>query len=110
MSDIDNDLDKILMICCVIFGEKKVHQKIKFQYIRVDWEYHVNMLEYTNEFNQRFCMSQIMFDDLVEELCIPLTVSVVHSPSSTSRNKPSYPEVIFGIGLWILGPPDTIES
>ena len=51
-----------------------------------------------------------MFDDLVEELCIPLTVSVAHSLSSTSRNGPIYPEVIVGIGSRILGPSDTFES
>jgi hypothetical protein len=51
-----------------------------------------------------------MFDDVVEELRIPLTVSVAHSLSSTSGNEPIYPEVIVGIGLRILGPSDTFES
>ena len=51
-----------------------------------------------------------MFDDLVEELRVPLTVSVAHSLSSTSGNTPIYPEVIVAIGLQILGPLDTIES
>ena len=60
------------------------------------------MLVYTNMFEQRFWMSQSMFDDLVEELRVPLTVSVAHSLSSTSGNKPIHPEVIVGIGLRIL--------
>ncbi len=67
------------------------------------------MLEYTNEFEKRFWMSWSMFDDLVEELHIPLTILFVHSMRSTSENKPVYPEVIVAIGLWILGPSDTFE-
>jgi hypothetical protein len=55
-------------------------------------------------------MSRSMFNDLVEGLRVPLTVSVAHSLSSTSGNKPIYPEVIIGIGLRILGPSDTFES
>jgi hypothetical protein len=51
-----------------------------------------------------------MFDDLVEELRVPLTVSVVQLMRSTSGNKPIYPEVIVGIYLRILGPSDTFES
>ena len=51
-----------------------------------------------------------MFDDLVEELHVPLTVLFVQSMRSTSGNKPIYPEVIVAIGLRILGPSDTFES
>jgi hypothetical protein len=76
----------------------------------VDWEYHVEMLEHSNEFEQRFRMSRQMFDDLVEELRIPLTVSYAQSMRSTSGNEPIYPEVIVAIGLRILGPSDTIGS
>ncbi len=76
----------------------------------MDWEYHVDMLEYTNEFEQRFWMSRSMFDDLVEELRIPLTVSFAQSLRSTSGNEPIYPEMIVAIGLRILGPSDTKES
>ena len=78
--------------------------------MRVDWEQHVSMLEYTNEFEKRFRMSWSMFDDLVEELRIPLIVSFVQSMRSTSGNEPIYPEVIVAIGLQILGPSDTFES
>jgi hypothetical protein len=55
-------------------------------------------------------MSQSMFDDLVEELRIPLTVLFVQSMRSTSGNKPIYHEVIVAFGLRILGPSDTFES
>ena len=110
MSEIDDGLDKVLMIYGLLCGENSRLKNIKFRHIRVDWEYHINMLEYTNEFEQRFWMSWSMFDDLVEELCIPLTVSVAQSLCSTSGNKPIYPEVIIGIGLRILGPSDTFES
>ena len=68
------------------------------------------MLEYTNEFEKRFRMSRSMFDDLVEELRVPLTVSFVQSMRSTSGNEPIYPEVIVAISLRILGPSDTFES
>ena len=51
-----------------------------------------------------------MFDDLVEELRVPLTVSFVQSMRSTSGNEPIYPEVIVAISLRILGPSDTFES
>jgi hypothetical protein len=110
MSEIDDDLDKVLMIYSLLFGENHCLKKIKFQHIRLDWEYHINMLEYTNEFEQRFWMSHSMFDDLVEELCVPLTVSVAQSLRSTSGNKPIYPVMIIEIGLWILGPSDTTGS
>jgi hypothetical protein len=67
MSEIDDDLDEVLMNIRLLFGENCRLKKIKFRHLRVDWEYHVNMLEYTNEFEQRFWMSWSMFDDLVEE-------------------------------------------
>ena len=76
----------------------------------MDWVQHVSMLEYTNKFEKRFRMSWCMFDDLVEELHVPLTVLFVQSMRSTSGNKPIYPEVIVAIGLRILGPSDTFES
>jgi hypothetical protein len=76
----------------------------------VDWEPHVSMLEYTDEFEKRFWMSRSMFDDLVEELRVPLTILFVQSMRSTSENKPIYPEVIVAIGLRILGPSDTFVS
>ena len=110
MSEIDEDIDEILMVYGLIFGENCRQRKIKFQHTRVDWEYHVEMLEHTHEFEQRFWMSRQMFDDLVEELRVPLTVSYAQSMRSTSGNEPIYPEVIVAIGLRILGPSDTIGS
>jgi hypothetical protein len=68
------------------------------------------MLEYTNEFEQRFWTSRSMFDDLFEELRIPLTVSFTQSLRSTPRNEPIYPEMIVAICLRISGPSDTMES
>ena len=110
MSEIDEDIDDILTVYGLIFKENRRQRKIKFRHVRVDWEYHVEMLEHTNEFERRFRMSRQMFDDLVEELCIPLTVSYAQSMRSTSGNEPIYPEVIVAIGLRILGPSDTIYS
>ena len=101
ISEIDEDIDKLLMGFGLIFGGNCHQQNIKFQHRCVDWDYHVGMLEYTNEFVQRFWMSWQMFDDLVEVLRVPLTVSYAHSMSSTSGNEPIYPEVIVAIGLRI---------
>jgi hypothetical protein len=62
MSEIDKDIDEILMVYGLIFGENRRQRKIKFQHTHVDWEYHVKMLEHTNEFEQRFWMSWQIFD------------------------------------------------
>jgi hypothetical protein len=110
MSEIDGALDNLMTIFHLLFGENRNQRKIKFWHTRVDWEQHVSMLEYTNEFERRFRMSRSMFDDLVEELRVPLTVSFVHSMSSTSGNEPIYPDLIVAIGLRILGPSDSFES
>ena len=110
MSAIDGDLDDLLTIFPLLFRENRRLKKIKFQHKRVDWEEHISMLKYTNEFEKRFRMSRSMFDDLVEELRVPLTVSFVKSMNSTSGNEPIYPEVIVAISLRILGPSDTFES
>ena len=110
MSEIDGDLDDLLAISHLLFRENRRLKKIKFRHMWVDWEQHVSMLEHTSEFGKRFRMSRIMFDDLVEELQVPLTVSFVQSMSSTSGNEHIYLEVIVAIGLRILGPSDTFES
>jgi hypothetical protein len=109
MSEIDDDIDEVLMILCLLFGENRRLKKITFRHLRVDWEYHINILVYTNKFEQRFLMSWRMFVDLVEELRIPLTVSFAQSLRPTSGNEPIYPEMIVAIGLRILGPSDTME-
>jgi hypothetical protein len=110
ISGIDDDIHEVLMILHLLLGENCHLKIIKFWHLRVDWEYHINMLEYTNEFEQRFRMSRSMFDDLVEELWVPLTVSFAQSLRSTSGNEPIYPEMIVAIGLQMLGPSDTMES
>ena len=110
MSEIDGDLDDSLTIFPLLFRENLRLKKIKFQHKRVDWEEKIRMLEYTNEFKKRFRMSRSMFDDLVDELHVPLTVLFVKSMNSTSGNEPMYPEVIVAISLRILGPSDTFES
>ena len=76
MSEIDGDLDDFLTISHLLFRENCRLKKIKFRHMWVDWEQHVSMLGYTNEFEKRFRMSRSMFDDLVEELRVPLTVCV----------------------------------
>ena len=110
MSEIDDDLDDLLTIIPLLFRENRRLKKIKFQHKWVDWEEHISMREYTNEFEKRFRMSRSVFDYLVEELRVPLTVSFVKSMNSTSGNEHIYPEVIVAIGLQILGLSDTFES
>jgi len=58
--------------------------------MRIDWEEHVEMLQYTNQFEPRFRMEDWMFDYLLEELEDALTVSVRHSMSSTAGNESQY--------------------
>ncbi len=65
MSEIDGDLDDLLTIFHLLFGENRRLKKIKFRHIRVDWEQHVSMLEYTNEFEQRVRMSRSMLGRLL---------------------------------------------
>jgi hypothetical protein len=45
-----------------------------------------------------------MFDDLVDDLCVPLRLLYVQSMRSTSGNDPIYPKVIVASSLRILRP------
>jgi hypothetical protein len=65
MSEIDGDLDDLLTIFHLLFGENRRLKEIKFRHIRVDREQHVSMLEYTNEFEKRFRMSRSMLGRLL---------------------------------------------
>ncbi len=66
----------------------------KFNFSGLFRLYHVAMLEYTEQFEQRFWMSQQMFYDLVDKLRVPLTVLYIKLMGYTSGNNPIYPEVI----------------
>ena len=99
MDDYDiEDLNEIRFIS----GKERTRRKIKYRFCRVDWEEHVDMLIYTNQFQQRFRMEDWMFDDLLQELEDALTVSVRHSMSSTNGNEPIYPHIIIACGLRFL--------
>ncbi len=87
----------------LILNKSKMARRIKFQHRRIDWDYHREMLEYTNEFENRFRMKPHHFDTLLEALREPLTVCVKHSLSSTRGNEPISPEVILGCGLRFCG-------
>ncbi len=89
VSEDDKDIEELLLVYGLIFGGYRRQRKIKFQHIRADWDCHVGMLEYTDQFEQRFWMSQKMFYDLVDELRVPLTVSYIQSMRSTSGNNPN---------------------
>lgn len=64
---------------------------------------HIEMLEYTNNLEQRFRMTHSSLKALIEELREPLTVCVSQSVRSTNGNDPIYPEVIVACGLRFLG-------
>ena len=56
-------------------------------------------------------MSRNMFNELVDGLWVPLTVSFVQSMRSTTGNDLAvYPEVYDAIGWRMLGPSDTFEA
>ena len=45
----------------------------------MNWEYHVGMLEYTDQFKQRFWMSWQMFDDLVDDVGVYMQAMITSS-------------------------------
>jgi hypothetical protein len=40
VSEIDEDIEKLLLVYILLFGEYHHQRKIKFQHICVDWDYH----------------------------------------------------------------------
>ena len=107
-SENDEDYEELQELQ-LILGRMRKEKNIrcpKFQHRRVDWDYHREMLIYTNEFENRFRMAPDHFDKLLEELREPLTVSVRHSLSSTKGN--DHPRSNFSVWsplLWDRGEP-----
>ena len=102
---LDDDIEDIRFI----FGRNKAQRKIPWFYERLDWMGHVEKLRYTNEFDQRFCMNEFMFEHLLDALRDVITVSFKHSMSATGGNDPIYPEVVMACGLCFCAG-DTITS
>ena len=102
----DDDLEDLRFI----FSCRKQERSIKYYYLRVNWDEHIERLVHNNKIEQRFRMPLSVVNYLIYELREPLTVSVKHSVSSTSGNEPIYPKVIIAVGLWFLGCGDTHTS
>ena len=99
----DDDLEDLRFI----FSCRKQERSIKYNYLRVNWDEHIERLVHNNKIEQRFRMPLSAVNYLIDELREPLTVSVKHSVSSTSGNEPIYPEVIVAVGLRFLRCGDT---
>eukprot|EP00957_Ditylum_brightwellii_P004125 314591-Ditylum_brightwellii.AAC.1 len=65
----------------------------------MNWEEHVQMLEYMNDFKGTYRMSIEAFYTLLVAVREDLTLSFVHSAPLTSGNEPMYPELILAMGL-----------
>eukprot|EP00957_Ditylum_brightwellii_P190909 14536985-Ditylum_brightwellii.AAC.1 len=65
----------------------------------MNWEEHVQMLEYTNDFEGTYRMSIGAFYALLDAVREDLTLSFAKSSCSTSGNEPIYPELILAMGL-----------
>ena len=102
----DDDLEDLRFI----FSCRKQERSIKYNYLRVNRDEHIERLVHNNKIEQRFRMPLSAVNYLINELCEPLTVSVKHSVSSTSGNEPIYPEVIVAVGLRFVGCGDTHTS
>ena len=88
MDDEDwNDLSAIQQM----FARNKRLRKVKFMHQRTDWDRHVEMLEYTNKFENRFRMKRHHFEYLLDAVRDAITVDFVKSSNSTGGNEPIYP-------------------
>src|SRR5210317_1190218 len=74
----DEDLEDLNDIR-IIMAEDRKTRRVKWQHRRADWDYHRDMLSYTEQFENRFRMEEDHFDRLLEVLRTPLTVSFKHS-------------------------------
>jgi hypothetical protein len=48
VSEIDEDIEELLLVYGLLLGEYCRQRKIKFQHIHVDWDYLIDMLGYTD--------------------------------------------------------------
>eukprot|EP00957_Ditylum_brightwellii_P126758 9662128-Ditylum_brightwellii.AAC.1 len=65
----------------------------------MNWEEHVQMLKYTDDFEGTYRMSIEALYTLLDAIREDLTLSFAKSVCSTSGNKPIYPELILAMGL-----------
>jgi hypothetical protein len=102
LEELDDDLADLRVIFDLRRNERSI-RKPKYFHNRINWDEHIEMLEYTNNLEQRFRMTHSSLKALIEELREPLTVCVSQLVRSTNRNDPIYPEVIVACGLRFLG-------
>lgn len=96
----DGEFDEDLEDIRIIFRHRRDNRRaVKFWHERKIWHEHVDMLLYTNQFEQRFRMEKWQFDVLLSALEECITVSYKHSMSSTGGNDPIYPEIVLACGL-----------
>ena len=76
----------------------------------MDWEDHLEMLEHTGHFSQRYRMKMAWFTRLLDALADAITVEYSRSRLSTSGNDPIYPEIVLAIGLRFVGQGSTVSD
>eukprot|EP00957_Ditylum_brightwellii_P115441 8804720-Ditylum_brightwellii.AAC.1 len=65
----------------------------------MNWEEHVYMLEYTNDFEKTYQMSIEAFNNILNAIREDITLSFAQSTHPTLGNKSIYPELILAMGL-----------
>eukprot|EP00957_Ditylum_brightwellii_P154988 11796369-Ditylum_brightwellii.AAC.1 len=65
----------------------------------MNWEEHLQMLEYRNNFEGIYRMSIGALYTLLDAVIEDLTLLFAQSAHSTSGNEPIYPELILAMGL-----------
>ena len=82
--------------------EDRRRQK-KTLFIRIDWEYHVEQLRHTDEFQKRYHMTEASFNKLLDMLREYIEMNKKQSSCSSRGNVPIIPEVVLASGLRFLG-------
>jgi len=105
----DEDWNDLSAIQLMFAGNKRL-RKVKFMHERTDWDKHVEMLEYTNNFEHRFRMKREHFEYLLDAVRDAITVDFARSSNSTGGNEPIYPEMILAMGLRFCGLGSTVPD
>ena len=82
--------------------EDRRRQK-KSLFIRIDWEYHVEQLRHTDEFQKRYHMTEASFNKLLDMLREYIEMNEKQSSCSSRGNVPIIPEIVLASGLRFLG-------
>ena len=105
----EDDLTNLTLLLAV-FGTKKRLRGIKYRHTRKNWEEYADMLNQTNEFDNRFQMSRDHSDNLLDNIRDAITGDYLRSLNSTSGNKPITPKSILAMGLMFLSLPVPIPA